>query len=119
MVYGRDYKHTDIHSPGYSDPRDVKDPLWADTEDIPGSLTRWNLIHTWRRIDAASFFDKKLFAHRWVYKYDRHCTGNSSLIDIFVNMTGTTLGIATDRAYNLFLDYRAERLQMRLYDRTE
>jgi len=46
-------------------------------------------------------------------------TRHSSLIDIFVNMTGTALGIATDRAYNLFLDYRAERLQMRLYDRTE
>ena len=46
-------------------------------------------------------------------------TRNSSLIDIFVNMTGTALGIATDRAYNLFLDYRAEGLQMRLYDRTE
>ena len=46
-------------------------------------------------------------------------TRHSSLIDIFANMTGTVLGIVIDRAYCLFLDYRAEGLQMRLYDRTE
>ena len=39
-------------------------------------------------------------------------TRNSSLIDVFTNMTGTTLGIAIDRVYNLFLNYRAERLQI-------
>ena len=36
----------------------------------------------------------------------------SSLIDVFTNMTGTALGITIDRVYNLFLDHRAEHLQM-------
>ena len=44
---------------------------------------------------------------------------NSSLIDVSMNMTGIALGIAIDRVYNLFLNYRAERLQMLLHDRTE
>ena len=39
-------------------------------------------------------------------------TRNSSLIDVAANMSGTALGIAMDRVYNLFLNYRAERLQM-------
>jgi hypothetical protein len=29
-------------------------------------------------------------------------------------MTGTALGIAIDRVYDLFLNYRAERLQMKM-----
>ena len=46
-------------------------------------------------------------------------TRNSSLVDVSTNMTGTALGIAIDRAYELFLNYRAERLQMLLPDRTD
>ena len=46
-------------------------------------------------------------------------TRNSSFIDVTMNMSGTALGIAMDRVYNLFLNYRAERLQLLLYDRTE
>ncbi|MBW2079248.1 MAG: VanZ family protein [Deltaproteobacteria bacterium] len=46
-------------------------------------------------------------------------TRNSELIDVFTNMTGTTIGIVIDRVYNLFLNYKAKRLQMLLYDRTE
>ena len=45
-------------------------------------------------------------------------TRHSSLIDVFTNMTGIALGIAIDRVYDLFLNYRAERLQMLLYDPT-
>jgi glycopeptide antibiotics resistance protein len=45
-------------------------------------------------------------------------TRHSSLIDVSMNMTGTALGVAIDRVYNLFLNYRAERLQMLLGDRT-
>ena len=45
-------------------------------------------------------------------------TRNSSLIDVSTNIIGTALGIAIDRAYDLFLNYRAERLQMLLHDRT-
>jgi VanZ family protein len=45
-------------------------------------------------------------------------TRNSSLIDVSTNMTGIVLGIAIDRVYDLFLNYRAERLQMLLCDRT-
>jgi VanZ family protein len=45
-------------------------------------------------------------------------TRNSSLIDVVMNMTGTALGITMDRVYNLFLNYRAVRLQMLLCDRT-
>jgi len=45
-------------------------------------------------------------------------TRNSSLIDVSTNMTGIALGIAIDRVYDLFLNYRAERLQMLLCDRT-
>ena len=44
-------------------------------------------------------------------------TRNSSLIDVSTNMTGTALGIAIDRVYDLFLNYRAERLQMLLHHR--
>ena len=44
-------------------------------------------------------------------------TRNSSLMDVLMNITGTALGIAIDRAYNLLLDYRADQLQMLLYDR--
>jgi VanZ family protein len=43
-------------------------------------------------------------------------TRHSSLIDVFTNMTGLTLGITIDRVYDLFLNYRAERLQMLLGD---
>ena len=46
-------------------------------------------------------------------------TRNPSFIDVAMNMSGTALGIAMDRGYNLFLNYRAERLQMLLHDRTE
>ena len=46
-------------------------------------------------------------------------TRNSSLIDVCTNMTGTAIGIVMDRAYHLFLNYQAERLQMMLYDRKE
>ncbi|MEA1948129.1 MAG: hypothetical protein U9N83_12610, partial [Thermodesulfobacteriota bacterium] len=46
-------------------------------------------------------------------------TRDSSLIDVFTNMTGIAIGIMIDRVYNLFLNYKAERLQMLLYDRTE
>jgi VanZ family protein len=45
-------------------------------------------------------------------------TRNSSLIDVATNMSGTALGISMDRVYILFLNYRAERLQMLLGDRT-
>ena len=41
-------------------------------------------------------------------------TRNSSLIDVSTNMTGTALGITIDRVYDLFLKYRAVRLQMLL-----
>jgi hypothetical protein len=37
-------------------------------------------------------------------------TRNSSLTDVLMNMTGTALGIAIDRVYNLFLNYRAVHL---------
>ena len=43
-------------------------------------------------------------------------TRNSSLTDVFTNMAGTALGIGIDRVYDLFLNYRAERLQMVLHD---
>ena len=46
-------------------------------------------------------------------------TRNPSFIDVAMNMSGTSLGIAMDRGYNLFLNYRAERLQMLLHDQTE
>jgi VanZ family protein len=39
-------------------------------------------------------------------------TRNSSFIDVSMNMTGTALGIAIDRVYDLFLNYQTERLQM-------
>ena len=44
---------------------------------------------------------------------------NSSLIDVATNITGTAIGIAMDRCYNLYLNYKAKRLQMMLYDRKE
>ena len=44
-------------------------------------------------------------------------TRHSSLLDIFTNMTGTTLGIVIDRGYNRYLNYRAECLQTLLHDR--
>ena len=44
---------------------------------------------------------------------------NSSLIDVSTNMTGTAIGIALYRVYNLFLNYQAKRLRMLLYDRKE
>ena len=37
-------------------------------------------------------------------------TRNSSLIDVFTNMTGTAIGIVMDRCYNLFLNYQAKHL---------
>ena len=46
-------------------------------------------------------------------------TRNSSLIDVATNMGGTALGIAMDRVYDLFLNYRAERLQMLQCNRPE
>jgi len=46
-------------------------------------------------------------------------TRNSSLIDVCTNMTGAAIGIVMDRAYHLFLNYQAERLQMLLYDRKD
>ena len=46
-------------------------------------------------------------------------TRYSSLIDVSTNMTGIVLGIAIDRVYDLFLNYRAERLQILLHDRIE
>jgi glycopeptide antibiotics resistance protein len=39
-------------------------------------------------------------------------TRNSSFIDVSMNMAGTALGIAIDRAYEKYLNYRAEGLQM-------
>jgi Concanavalin A-like lectin/glucanases superfamily/VanZ like family len=44
-------------------------------------------------------------------------TRNSSLIDVFTNMTGTAIGIAIDRCYNLFLNYQAKHFRGHLYDR--
>ena len=41
-------------------------------------------------------------------------TRNSSLIDVVTNMSGTALGIAMDRVYNIFLNYRAKHLQMKM-----
>ena len=41
-------------------------------------------------------------------------TRNSSLIDVAANMSGTALGIAMDRVYNIFLNYRAKHLQMKM-----
>jgi VanZ family protein len=46
-------------------------------------------------------------------------TRQSSLIDVSTNMSGTIIGILIDRAYNLFLNYRAKQLRMLLYDRKE
>jgi VanZ family protein len=46
-------------------------------------------------------------------------TRYSSLIDVSTNMTGIALGIAIDRVYDLFLNHRAERLQILLCDRTD
>ncbi len=46
-------------------------------------------------------------------------TRNSSLIDVFMNMTGTAVGIATDKFYVLYLNHRAGNLQMLLEDRTD
>ena len=43
---------------------------------------------------------------------------DSWLLDVSTNMPGTALGIAIDRVYDLFLNYRAERLQMLVHDRT-
>ena len=44
-------------------------------------------------------------------------TRDSSLIDVFTNMTGIALGIVLDRAYTMFLNGQAERIQKLLYDR--
>lgn len=44
---------------------------------------------------------------------------SSSLIDVFMNMTGIAIGIVMDRFYNLFLNYRCKRLYILLNDRKE
>lgn len=46
-------------------------------------------------------------------------TRDSSLIDVFTNMTGIAMGIMVDRAYNIILNDQAEHLQKLLYDRVE
>ena len=52
---------------------------WGLTLKISlGSLARWNLIHTWCRIDAAFCLDKEFLAHRCVYEYDWHCNRYSN-----------------------------------------
>ena len=38
-------------------------------------------------------------------------TRNSSLVDVFTNITGTTLGIAMDRIYYLLLQIRVRHLE--------
>lgn len=46
-------------------------------------------------------------------------TRDSSLIDVFTDMTGIAIGIMIDRVYNMFFNYKAERLQKLMYDRME
>jgi len=46
-------------------------------------------------------------------------TRNSSLIDVFTNMTGVAIGVVLYRVYNFYLNYKAEHLQILLYDRDE
>lgn len=46
-------------------------------------------------------------------------TRDSSLIDVFTNMTGIAIGIMIDRVYTMFFNYQAKRLQKLMYDRME
>ena len=46
-------------------------------------------------------------------------TRQSSLIDVFTNMIGTSMGIFLDRAHILFLNYQTKNLQVALHKRTE
>lgn len=46
-------------------------------------------------------------------------TRNSSVIDIFMNMTGTGIGILIDRVFNLCLNFQAKRFHMLMFNRIE
>jgi len=77
---------------------------------------RWGLT---LKISLAALLAGTLFTLGLESMQHLSLTRNSSLIDIATNMSGTALGIAIDRVYMLFLNYRTERLQMLLFDRTE
>jgi VanZ family protein len=83
---------------------------------IHGMLrVRWGLT---LKISLAALFAGTLLTLGVESMQHFSLTRNSSLIDVATNMSGTALGIAMDRVYNLFLNYRAERLQMLVRDRT-
>jgi glycopeptide antibiotics resistance protein len=76
---------------------------------------RWGLT---LKISLAALLAGTLFTLGVESMQHLSLTRYSSLIDVATNMSGIALGIAMDRVYNLFLNYRAERLQMLLCDRT-
>jgi glycopeptide antibiotics resistance protein len=71
------------------------------------------------KISLAAFLAGTLFTLGVESMQHFSLTRHSSLIDVFTNMTGLTLGITIDRVYNLFLNNRAESLQMLLHVRKE
>jgi VanZ family protein len=77
---------------------------------------RWGLT---LKISLAALLAGTLFTLGVESMQHFSATRNSSLIDVATNMSGTALGIAMDRVYNLFLNYRTDRLQMLLFDRIE
>ena len=77
---------------------------------------RWGLT---LKISLAALLAGTLFTLGLESMQHLSLTRNSSLIDVATNTSGTALGIAMGRVYILFLNYRAERLQMLLFDRTE
>ena len=70
---------------------------------------RWGLT---LKISLAALFAGALFTLGVESMQHLSLTRYSSLIDVSMNTTGTALGITIDRVYNLFLDHRAECLQI-------